>query len=380
MGRGTSLVLPLILLSGLGQAGGFLNAAEPVKTGEKRDTLLYVRTEPPGARVLINGQEVGTSDGLFHAAPGQGTLLVELEGRQPDKREVIIKANAITRVELSLAPLPGPHPLPEPPGPHYVAHLPQGSVELTGITKSPLTNPSWWKPDGVATNLAPLPPQPMDHWPLLGGRAIFFLIRFKGLPPDASYPAWRVETAGGYGGIQLSDSHGKTIPNAMLFCLEPKKGATKADFRVGIAAGPWHTVVTQQADSLSTADFSFNGEQASVTFHNVGPGPFQKGTQVNLTNTAPHGRWQSRLIAVTTDELAQAQLLGYRGQQGTATFRDLPSESIKELRFQIRPYDWVEFKNVALLPEQKTDVEVISCDEEKVPVTKSGEDSEGSDR
>jgi len=247
-------------------------------------------------------------------------------------------------------------------------------VELVGIAKSPLTNPRWWKPDGTATTLEPLPPQPMDHWPSVGGSpAIFFLLRFKDLATDASYPAWKLEPSGGYGGIPLFDSRGQKVPDAMLFRAERRPDATKADFRVGIAAGRWHTVVIQQPDNLGTSNFSMNGEQATVTFHNAGPGPYQNGTQVNLTNTAPHGRWQSRLVAATDDELAQAVLIGYMGQQGTAKFRDLPSDSIKEFRFQIRPYVWVEFKNVALIPGQKTDVKVISCEAKKVTVTKSGE-------
>ena len=74
------------------------------KTGEKRDTLLYVRTVPPGAKVLLNGKELGTSNGLFPVEPGTGTILVELEGREPGERQVIIRANGITRVELKLKP------------------------------------------------------------------------------------------------------------------------------------------------------------------------------------------------------------------------------------------------------------------------------------
>ena len=102
--RKTSRLLALVLLCGIGQAGVCIRADEPVKTGEKRDTLLYVRTGPPGAKVFLNGKELGTSNGLFHVEPGTGTILVELEGRQPGERQVIIRANGITRVELKLKP------------------------------------------------------------------------------------------------------------------------------------------------------------------------------------------------------------------------------------------------------------------------------------
>lgn len=107
MFNGLTRLMLLAVLCCMGGATS-VRAAEPVKTGEKRDTLLYIRTDPPGAKVLINGKEAGSSDGLFRVEPGSGTILVELEGRKPDKRQVIIRANAITRVEMSLDPKEGP--------------------------------------------------------------------------------------------------------------------------------------------------------------------------------------------------------------------------------------------------------------------------------
>ena len=35
-------------------------------------------------------------------------------------------------------------------------------------------------------------------------------------------------------------------------------------------------------------------------------------------------------------------------RQLTATFQNLPLKQINEFRFQARPYQWVEFRNVAL--------------------------------
>jgi len=46
-----------------------------------------------------------------------------------------------------------------------------------------------------------------------------------------------------------------------------------------------------------------------------------------------------------------------------AVFHDLPLSSIKEFRLQVRPYYWVEFKNVSLKSGQKTDVTIVSSDD-----------------
>ena len=85
--------------------GGLCQAADPApETGEKRDTLLYVRTVPTGAKVLLDGKELGTSDGVFHVEPGVGTVVVELEGHKAGKKQVTIRADGVTRVALELKP------------------------------------------------------------------------------------------------------------------------------------------------------------------------------------------------------------------------------------------------------------------------------------
>ena len=72
-------------------------AAEPPKTGEQRDTLLYVRTVPSGANVLLDGKKLGASDDLFAVKPGVGRSSSSLDGYQPGKESVTIRANAVTR-------------------------------------------------------------------------------------------------------------------------------------------------------------------------------------------------------------------------------------------------------------------------------------------
>jgi hypothetical protein len=99
--RRTSFFWAVALLFSVGLAAVSL-AADGPKTGEKRDTLLYVRTVPSGAKVLLNGEKLGTSDDIFSVGPGVGRIVIELEGYQSDPKEVTIKANAVTRLELIL--------------------------------------------------------------------------------------------------------------------------------------------------------------------------------------------------------------------------------------------------------------------------------------
>src|SRR5271169_1272883 len=59
----TSFLLTMALFGSLGLA--IASLADEPKTGETRDTLLYVRTVPPGAKVLLDGKELGKSDDIF---------------------------------------------------------------------------------------------------------------------------------------------------------------------------------------------------------------------------------------------------------------------------------------------------------------------------
>ena len=48
--------------------------AQPVETSPTPTTRLYVRTVPPGARVVLDGNELGMTDGLFLVPPGGRVL------------------------------------------------------------------------------------------------------------------------------------------------------------------------------------------------------------------------------------------------------------------------------------------------------------------
>jgi PEGA domain/HEAT repeats len=96
-------VSAIVLLCGLGQIVVCM-AADPPKTGEKRDTLIYVRTDPPGAKVLVDGKELGHTPGLFPVEAGVATIILELKGHEKITKNMTIQANGITRIEIELKP------------------------------------------------------------------------------------------------------------------------------------------------------------------------------------------------------------------------------------------------------------------------------------
>jgi hypothetical protein len=96
-------VFAVALLCVLGQIAACL-AADPPKTGEMRDTLIYIRSTPPGAKVFVDGKEVGKTNGLFRVEAGVATVILELEKHGQVKQQVTIPANAITRIVIELRP------------------------------------------------------------------------------------------------------------------------------------------------------------------------------------------------------------------------------------------------------------------------------------
>jgi len=72
------------------------------KTGPERGTFLFIRTKPDGARVLIDGKQVGLSDDLFAVDPGVRRIIVELEGHDRNGRDVTVRVGRIERVKLDL--------------------------------------------------------------------------------------------------------------------------------------------------------------------------------------------------------------------------------------------------------------------------------------
>ena len=74
--------------------------APPVEVSEKPETLLFVRTTPAGAKVFLDGKPLGTTDDLFSVKPGVRRIVIELEGHDPQSKEVTIRAGEITRLVL----------------------------------------------------------------------------------------------------------------------------------------------------------------------------------------------------------------------------------------------------------------------------------------
>ena len=76
--------------------------APPAKTSAERSTRIYVRTTPPGASIILDGKELGNSDGLFLVPPGVRKITLEMDGYDPEGKTLDVKEGWITRVEVRM--------------------------------------------------------------------------------------------------------------------------------------------------------------------------------------------------------------------------------------------------------------------------------------
>jgi hypothetical protein len=76
--------------------------APPVSESKTPTTRLYIRTTPPGAKVLLDGRPIGVSPGLFFAPVGSRKITLELSGHDPLSKSVKVAEGEITRVEAEL--------------------------------------------------------------------------------------------------------------------------------------------------------------------------------------------------------------------------------------------------------------------------------------
>ena len=137
------------------------------------------------------------------------------------------------------------------------------------------------------------------------------------------------------------------------------------DLRVGVSMGEWETVTSWKPDSEGSSDFKRDGRVWTVAFSKAKT--FRNKTEITLESPVhTYGQWNSRLVAEAGDGSEHISRIGGSSGQlnGTVVFKNLPVSSIEEFRLQLRSYHCVEFDNISLQPGQKTQVKIISSEEQ----------------
>ncbi|MEN6383977.1 MAG: M56 family metallopeptidase, partial [Phycisphaerales bacterium] len=231
------------------------------------------------------------------------------------------------------------------------------TVELVGICEHPSKGKQWWKADG--SNLENTPYDKVNvsigsH----GYEAAVLISNFN--KDDGIGYVYQIEGAqsSGAGECYIDKKNPKNMYGVVF---DQQKEKTAANIKLGIAAGSWETIQTQKPN------FSGVYNNRSIVWH----GPIEEKGQTILHTTHKHTKMDVRITAV--DKLGKehkgGSSSGSIGAESSSmqTRFDVALSDIKEFQFQTRPYEWVEFKNVSLKPEVKTDVQIVFIKENEQP-------------
>jgi hypothetical protein len=243
------------------------------------------------------------------------------------------------------------------------------TVELLGVTYIPVTEELWWRPDG-----SPLPQGPFDdvsftpsvdpNWQQFAYYAIAVQIyhavavQIQGKPPQEVHVGllkWDFTDAvyAGTTSAYVSNRH-VYYENIHAGVSKFPKAVEKTSLRLGIVSGDWQTIFAGRHYGF----YEKGKDTAHVRTPERAGGPFsvipgEKGLHIEVTYNITDRDF--RVVAVDKDGKVHISSRG--GSSGTpnlrrttASFPDLTHEHLQEFRFQVRPYEWVEFKDISLRP------------------------------
>jgi len=233
------------------------------------------------------------------------------------------------------------------------------SIELLGVTRVPVRDQPWWKPDG-----SPLG-EPFFDWvdtdpsedPNRDQFAYYAVaIRLDGSPPEQlGLMKWNFTDAvyAGTTGAYVGDRslYAKNIHAA---AARFSKGVETTTLHLGIVSGEWQTLFAGSHYGI----YEKGGDSVYVSTPEIGGGPglvgpSEEGIHIGVTYNITDRDF--RVVAV--DKEGKVYVSSRSGSGGgknirrtTASFPDLTREQLQEYRFQVRPYEWVEFKDIPLRP------------------------------
>lgn len=236
------------------------------------------------------------------------------------------------------------------------ASLPgHGRIELLALAHRGATPKQWWRPDGsLPTNTGYELRSPAEN--SQSGRvskdAVF---RISGFGRDVEGPLFEAEPSSGCASGGMVYLNGQRVPGLLQarFAWPPQTRA--ATIYAGFAVDSWRTVHTQDArgNNITTEILP---DDPRWEFHVHGVSEVTEGAQITIVMGRDHRDWRTRLVALDTNDVVHTHHRAAGTPQGDATiwtytFPGLPLAQVKAFRVDVRRVRWVEFRDVALEPD-----------------------------
>jgi hypothetical protein len=227
--------------------------------------------------------------------------------------------------------------------------LPDGTtIELLGVSTHPSIPTGWWRPDGTLLADAPANSQGFRVAPQEGCRTLEFAIRARNDNSPGFGFTWKVTPSAG-GSAQNASRDGRGTEVTGVGAANVPLDAASATISVGIASGQWHTwATTSKGARVDATTYAGSGVVLS--------GPVQSGEGIVVTSSDDvPGVVERRIVAIDKSGQIRAAASPQRTRVGkpmmnSVTFANLALDDVKEFQFQVRPFEFIEFKNVLLAP------------------------------
>jgi beta-lactamase regulating signal transducer with metallopeptidase domain/polyhydroxyalkanoate synthesis regulator phasin len=248
----------------------------------------------------------------------------------------------------------------------FMATLPNDvTVELVGICEHPSEGKKWWRPDGSLLGQSPVRNIDVGGYNIRRGEAAYELVaKLNGpetlLSRSSTPEKWKVSQARKVGlgkSGTAKDKSGKSCLRATTAIV--KNGLDKIDIEFGLA-GVWEKRLTISSNESSKQKIRDTGIV-------INP-PYEKDSNATITIKIPN-KIDSKMAINITAVLKNGKVIDSAAWNRSSKIRFMRSTDNYEFhgvnlsdvdRFEIytSKYQWVEFKDVSLKPNFKTDVQV----------------------
>jgi len=233
--------------------------------------------------------------------------------------------------------------------PQFTAALPNGvTVELVGICEYPSQGKQWWRPDGSRLDMRIITEDKSRYNSKYPG----YEIAFEADGQDFDF------IRGSIGGSEQSSGLDVIEPKEIFaYRVHIKPGINKTKIKAGAATGKWSTVATHNGHG--TTFRTVKGKKIIFSAANES----KDGLVMTISDNMIDDNNAIRLIVIDKSGFehkgqVQTSLSVNQMRQQTFAFPKVFLKDIQEFQFQIRPYQWVTFKDISLKPGVKTDVQV----------------------
>ncbi|MHC4744498.1 MAG: hypothetical protein ACYS8Z_21495, partial [Planctomycetota bacterium] len=213
----------------------------------------------------------------------------------------------------------------------------------------------WWKPDGARIENVDFR---RARFSLSDARQFDFLVQVDGLEDYNITASHAGSTNTSLNRVHVSavfDKEGQIIPNRHVLSVPDfPHPPEQTSLRIGLATGQWEDVDswTYQWAAHEPQDIIAGSKRAGLVY----TWPRQDGSDVTLEVNHTYTVFATRLVAIDRDDKTHTATMrsggeGVRLTRQICRFKDLDRGQIKTIKFQKRPFEWVEFPNVVLGPD-----------------------------